>query len=53
MLDPDQVRHFVGPDLGPNCLPRSLADDTIRQIGKSRDEKNHGFGVCVMVVLST
>ena len=19
-LDPDQVRHFVGPDLGPNCL---------------------------------
>ena len=19
-LDPDQARHFVGPDLGPNCL---------------------------------
>ena len=19
-LDPDQDRHFVGPDLGPNCL---------------------------------
>ena len=19
-LDPDQVRHSVGPDLGPNCL---------------------------------
>ena len=18
-LDPDQVRHFVGPDMGPNC----------------------------------
>ena len=21
-LDPDQDRHFVGPDLGPNCLQR-------------------------------
>ena len=21
-LDPDQARHFVGPDLGPNCLQR-------------------------------
>ena len=21
-LDPDQAQHFVGPDLGPNCLPR-------------------------------
>ena len=19
-LDPDQAQHFVGPDLGPNCL---------------------------------
>ena len=26
-LDPDQDRHFVGPDLGPNCLQRSSADD--------------------------
>ena len=30
-LDPDQVRHFVRPDLGPNCLQRSSADDTSRQ----------------------
>ena len=21
-LDPDHVRRFVGPDLGPNCLKR-------------------------------
>ena len=21
-LDPDQARHFVGPDLGPTCLQR-------------------------------
>ena len=25
--DPDQARHFVGPDLGPNCLQRLSADD--------------------------
>ena len=28
-LDPDQARHFVGLDLGPNCLQRSSADDNI------------------------
>ena len=26
-LDPDQDRHCVGPDLGPNCLQRLSADD--------------------------
>ena len=26
-LDPDQARHFVWPDLGPNCLQRLSADD--------------------------
>ena len=30
-LDPDQARHFVGPDLGPNCLPRLSANNTSRQ----------------------
>ena len=30
-LDPDQARHFVGPDLDPNCLERLLADDTSKQ----------------------
>ena len=29
-LDPDQARHFVEPDLGPNCLQRLSADDTTR-----------------------
>ena len=29
-LDPDQARHFVGPDLGPNCLQDLSADDTRR-----------------------
>ena len=27
-LDPDQARHLVGPDLGPNCLQRLSADGT-------------------------
>ena len=30
-LDLDQARHFVRPDLGPNCLQRLSADDTRRQ----------------------
>ena len=30
-LDPDQARQFVGPDLDPNCLQGSSADDTVRQ----------------------
>ena len=29
-LDPDQDRHSVGPDLGPNCLQRISADDKSR-----------------------
>ena len=33
-LDPDQARRFVGPDLGPNCLPRLSADDTGRLVDK-------------------
>ena len=28
-LDPDQDRHNVGPDLGPNSLQRFSADDKI------------------------
>ena len=31
-LDPDQARKNVGPDLGPSCLQRLLAEDTSRQI---------------------
>ena len=29
-MDPDQARHDVGPDLGPNYLQRLSADDTSR-----------------------
>ena len=27
-FDPDQARHFVKSDLGPNCLQRLSADNT-------------------------
>ena len=30
-VDPGQARHFVRPDLGPNCLQRLSADDTSKQ----------------------
>ena len=30
-LDTDQIRRFVGPNLGPNCLQRLTADDISRQ----------------------
>ena len=30
-LERDQARHSVGPDLGPNCLQRSAADDKIHR----------------------
>ena len=32
-LDPDQARHFTGPDLGPNCLQRLSADDKVATSG--------------------
>ena len=37
-LDPDLARQFVGPDLGPNCLPRLTADVTGRQRVKGTDQ---------------
>ena len=30
-LNPDQARHFVGPDLGQNCMQRLSAENTSRQ----------------------
>ena len=33
-LDPDQVRHFVGPDLGPKCLQGLAANDLSSVEGK-------------------
>ena len=36
-LDPGQDRHYVGPDLGPNCLQRFSADDKSRRSNFSSD----------------
>ena len=32
-LDPDQAQHFVGPNLGPNCLQRLSADNESHPLG--------------------
>ena len=64
-MDPDQDRHFVGPDLGPNCLQRLhvLPDDKNRHkqgaqwlIGRVLDSRPKGRGFephrrhCVVVL---
>ena len=33
-IDPDQARRFVGPDLGPNCLPRLSSAPSIAKVNK-------------------
>ena len=39
-LDPDQARHFVRPDLGPNCLQRLSADDKLCHYQKEGERIN-------------
>ena len=46
-LDIDQTRHFLGPDLGPNCLQKVSADNTSgqelkepQQYGPAQEYKN-------------
>ena len=46
-LDPDQAQRIVGPDLGPNCLPRLSADDT----GRQRILKNYTEAGCIVLHL--
>ena len=38
-LDPDQDRHFVGPDLDPNCLQTLSADDKDMESFTSNQDK--------------
>ena len=46
-LDPDQAQHFVGPDLGPNCLQWLSAEttlvnkDSLGNLSTSFNQKNH------------
>ena len=43
-LDPDQARHFVGPDLDPNCLEGLSAEDTNGQGVKALTEIGEPYG---------
>ena len=38
-LDPDQARHFVGPDLGPNCLQKINRQQKSPLVGKEINTK--------------
>ena len=42
-LDPDQDLHFVGPDLGPNCLQRLSTDDKSRHLARVKAMKMRIF----------
>ena len=41
--DPDQERHSVGPDLGPNCFQRLSADDKSSRYWLARKELSNIF----------
>ena len=34
VIDPDQARHIVGPDQGPNCLQKLSTDEKIVITGR-------------------
>ena len=48
-LDPDQARHKVGPDLGPNCMQILLADDTKIKALKELNIHTH---VCAKILFN-
>ena len=46
-LDPDQDGYYVGPDLGPNCLPRLSADNNELTVKVVRNEIKPNVPGCV------
>ena len=51
-LDPDQAQHFVGLDLGPNCLQSLSAEETSRQaLEVCSLVQNDSFPIFPMLVL--
>ena len=44
-LSPDQAQHFIGPDLGPNCLQKLTADDTRTKEAKSQEVASWNFNI--------
>ena len=49
-LDPDQARHFVGPDLGPNSLQKISADHTSRHALVSSGARDNSFGLSLYIL---
>ena len=52
-LGPDQDRHSVAPDLGPNCWQRLSADDDLGPNCMQRlsaDEKSRGLNLLMRVL---
>ena len=50
-LDPDQARHFVRPDLGPNCLQRLSADNKSPLAGKELNTKQRVTKTLAKVII--
>ena len=48
-LDPVQDRHPVGPELGPNCLQRSLAED---KVAASKEELTYDLVHEILVLIA-
>ena len=49
ILDPDQAQHFVGPDQGPKCFQRSIADNTM---GRWQAKSYFTLTLLTMVVMT-
>ena len=51
-LDPDQARHFIEPDLSPNCLQVLSAEDTSRQRDNECKHKSLKFCLYLTTIAS-
>ena len=49
-FDPDQVRHLIGPDLGPNCLQRLSADGTSYPLSTTTNRQRMKVGMVFVKV---
>ena len=52
-FDPDQARHFVGPDLVPNCLQRLSTDDTSSEDHVSSSSLQRPIGNHIVMTLQS
>ena len=52
VLDPDQARQSVGPELGPICLQRLSADDTSVNLCHAENFMHHSSPIFIPFTLS-